>query len=49
MGGAISVTQPKDLPASERTACLPGEGATLEGVIELLRSGRARDAVSLSP
>ena len=47
MGGGISVTQPKDLPASERTACLPGEGATLEGVIELLRSGRARQIVCL--
>ena len=47
MGAAISVTQPSELPASERSACLPGEGATLEGVIELLRSGKARQVVCL--
>ena len=41
MGATVSVAEPEDIPLEQRRACLPGDRPSLEGIVQLLKSGKA--------
>jgi hypothetical protein len=38
MGATVSIAEPEDIPLEQRRACLPGDGPSLEGIVQLLKS-----------